>query len=78
MKIVYSSDHPKSFSFAAIATGEIFKQLGDFDIVYMKIHRIQDNLGLIYNAVEVDGGNLIRFKDNDQVILYNAELRLWR
>lgn len=77
MKIVYSSDHPNSFSFVAVATGEIFKYISD--AIYMKIQPIKDTYGnCLYNAIEINNGKPIKFKDNEQIILYNAELRLWR
>lgn len=76
MKITFCTDTP-SLSFAVIIKGECFKH---GDTAYMKVNEVIDAYGNIkLNAVELDKGNLVRFKCDEKVILFNnAELRLWR
>ena len=58
-------------SFKTIVAGEVFRYEGCF---YMRIETVANSVGMSYNAVYLDGGDLASFKADDTIELVDAQL----
>ena len=70
MRIVEKSADNK-INFKALSEGDCFKFLG---CTCMKMIKIEDSDGCIFNGVNLSDGELLYLKENDKVIPLNAQI----
>ena len=61
----------KTSSFNTIVAGEVFRY---GDGIYMCIETVTSVMGIYFNAVSLNSGNLVSFDDNDTIELVDAQL----
>lgn len=69
MDIIYKGK--KKDSFRTIVAGEVFKYEDCFCI---RIETMTSDIGIWYNAVSLDDGNLLSIDDDDAIELVDAQL----
>lgn len=69
MDIIYKGK--KKDSFRTIIAGEAFKYE---DCFCMRIETVRNDIGIWYNAVNLDSGDLASFDDDDIIELVDAQL----
>lgn len=70
MNIVYTGQQ-KAHEFRDVATGDVFLFEG---YPYMRIQNVNSCGGFRYNAVTLQDGLLVWFKDSDNVAVIDADL----
>lgn len=60
-------------SFKCVVAGEVFKYKECF---CMRIENITNDIGICYNAVNLDSGDLASFDDDDTIELVDAQLTI--
>lgn len=71
MEIIYKGK--KKDSFRTIVAGEVFKYE---DCFCMRIETMTSDIGIWYNAVNLDSGDLASFDDDDVIELVDAQLTI--
>lgn len=61
----------KGIDFGTLANGDIFK---DHENIFMVIEEIEGKNGSIYNAIDLENGDLTLFYADEKVIALKAEL----
>lgn len=61
----------KGIDFGTLANGDIFK---DHENIFMVIEEIEGKNGGIYNAIDLENGDLTLFYADEKVIALKAEL----
>lgn len=71
MDIIYKGKIKKLFK--CVVAGEVFKYK---DCFFMRIGTMTSDIGIRYNVVNLDGGDLTSFDDNDAIEEVDAQLTI--